>query len=129
MVASAIKRIAATCVNNVLYKSYQKNIHNFVQIRQSREKHYVLSTFVIQFHKHLASILLEPSEYQRGSLKAVLDSKAPFIYGPLQASLARCLAPIRAYTIGVGHRTNSIINMAALNLRHVVRVLIAFLKC
>ena len=35
-------------------------------------------------------------------------------------------APV--YTIGAGHRANSIINMAALNFRHVVRVLIAFLK-
>ena len=30
--------------------------------------------------------------------------------------------------IGAGHRANSIINMAALNLRHVVRVLVGFLR-
>ena len=35
-------------------------------------------------------------------------------------------APV--YTIGAGHRANSIIHMAAHNLRHVVRVLIGFLR-
>ena len=57
-------------------------------------------------------------------------------YGPLQASQAWHRARLGAwpryapvYTIGAGHRANSIINMAALNLRHVVRVLIAFLQC
>ena len=60
---------------------------------------------------------------------------APFTYGPLQASQAWHRAWLGAwpryapvYTIGAGHRANSIINMAALNLRHVVRVLIAFLQ-
>ena len=58
-----------------------------------------------------------------------------FTYGPVQASQAWHRAWLGAwpryapvYTIGAGHRANSIINMAALNLRHVVRVLIAFLQ-
>ena len=62
-------------------------------------------------------------------------STAPFTYGPVQASQAWHRAWLGAwpryapvYTIGAGHRANSIINMAALNLRHVVRVLIAFLQ-
>ena len=66
----------------------------------------------------------------------VLEYKASFTYGPLQADQVwhrawvgawpRC-APV--YTIGAEHRANSIIDMAALNCRHVVRVLVAFLKC
>ena len=60
-------------------------------------------------------------------------SKAPFTYGPLQASQAWHRAWLGAwpryapvYTIGARHRANSIINMVALNLRQVVRVLIVF---
>ena len=63
------------------------------------------------------------------------QSKAPFAYGPLQASQAwhrtrfgawPRYAPV--YTIGAGHSAISIIDMTAPNLRHVVRVLIAFLR-
>ncbi len=63
----------------------------------------------------------------------MMVSKAPFTYDQLQASQAWHRAWLGAwaryapvYTIGAGHRANSIINVAALHLRHVVRVLIVF---
>ena len=62
-------------------------------------------------------------------------TKAPFTHGPLQANQAWHRARIGAwsryapvYTIGAGYCANSIINMAALNVRHAVRVLFAFLR-
>ena len=73
---------------------------------------------------------------RKTKLPTVLDQHKPRLhYGPLQASQARHRAWLGAwpryapvYTIGAGHRANSIINMAALNLRHVVRVLKSFLQ-
>ena len=67
--------------------------------------------------------MLIVGSWPAGSYNSCDDTIAPFTYGPLQVSQA----PIRACLhYWVGHRANSIINMAALNLCHVMRVLNAF---